>query len=444
MGVVEMSNGELQFVTLMFVDIPTAVSVRQTEGDAVANAMVEECGSLISVVRKKHFGKMIRMGGSSMICSFEGGDDALFAARGMQDCITGHNFRCEIAPALRIGLHAGDVAFRNGMCTGETVTTAARLVTLASAGQAVATEAVYSCVSPAAMEFMRPLASAVIQDRLKTKVYEVLWRPAPVLKMVAEAPVAVAAPRVLTSAAVKHGILSDILVASDGGKPPSGAPPESTGSGATGHLDFTPLSKELKLSRPWTASSGGVKKLSKSARPAADTTADGLRPKPSRRTVKLVMKRVPERKPIVLKEVIRKATDVAACLDDQMTAANTGPSAQELVALQAELCLIWQGRVIVVSAEKPMLKFGRQEDSDLVLTGDTASRLHGYIEFRSGEFYIVDHSWNGSFVYDEGGTEHFIKNDELLLGQTGALLPGCPEEGVECESILFWRNKQEK
>ncbi|MBT7057751.1 MAG: adenylate/guanylate cyclase domain-containing protein, partial [Lentisphaerae bacterium] len=194
-----MSNDKLQFVTLMFVDIPTAVSVREAEGDDVANAMVEECVSLISVVRKKHSGKLIRTVGSSMICSFEGGDDALFAARTMQTCITEHQFHCETAPALRIGLHAGDVVFRNGMCTGETVTTAARLVTLAAAGQVVATEEVYSHVSNEAMEMMRPMAAAeAMQGRLRTKIFEVLWRPAPVLKMVSEAPVSVAAPRILT------------------------------------------------------------------------------------------------------------------------------------------------------------------------------------------------------------------------------------------------------
>ena len=238
-------------------------------------------------------------------------------------------------------------------------------------------------------------------------------------------------------------VLSGSEVDSGGGAPPPSAGSPGSGSATTDHLDFAPLSKELKQSRPWTASSGGVKKLSRPAKPEAGKAADDMRAKPSRRTVKLVMKRAPERKPIVLKEVIRKATDTVACLDDQLVAVDAAPTADELAALQGELCLIWRGNVVVVNAEKPMLKFGRQEDNDLVLGHETASRLHGYIEFRAGQFHIVDHSWNGSFVYDEEGKENFIKNDELALGQTGALCPGCPEEGADCESILFWRNKQE-
>ena len=51
---------------------------------------------------------------------------------------------------------------------------------------------------------------------------------------------------------------------------------------------------------------------------------------------------------------------------------------------------------------------------------------------------IVDHSANGTFIYDDMGEEYFVQNREAKLWESGAICPGCPQEEPGCEALLYW------
>ena len=97
------------------------------------------------------------------------------------------------------------------------------------------------------------------------------------------------------------------------------------------------------------------------------------------------------------------------------------------------LCLFWRNRLFIVDRFTPGLSVGRSDSNDVSLDVYTASRRHADIECREGTFVLVDHSGNGTFLYDEGGTERVVEQDEVRLGDSGVISPGCPSgrEGAE-------------
>jgi hypothetical protein len=83
----------------------------------------------------------------------------------------------------------------------------------------------------------------------------------------------------------------------------------------------------------------------------------------------------------------------------------------------ARLCLVWDRHVVVVDARRPAVTIGRADANDITVSMDTASRQHAHVEWRNGEYYLVDHSWNGTYLYDEEGVETLVHNDEVKLDE---------------------------
>ncbi len=443
---------KLGSMTLMFVDLPTVVVTRELDGDAIARDMVQECFALIGAVRSKYGGKQVRTVGNSVICRFESPDDALMASRDMHAAVKCKSFMTTKRPYIRIGLHRGEAAFREGNCVGEAVTTTARVVALSSPGQTLATQPFCLGLSSEANQFAARLRTAeMLERRLGFKLFEIAWNHDAHLEQAQHAEEAQEA-QLVAAAATQYAAANTAadLPPAQPQAPVDPSTPDLNDPGLTltsmpalelnsgnDSLDLDPNPKELQVARPWRLSSAAQKKLN---RPKKKKKLEDGSPAPQ--TVRLVMKRKPaRRKNIVLKEVVEEATDPSACVDQALLAppppAAAPPAAEQ--ATDAVLCVIWGAGVFQVSAGQPILKLGRQEKNDIVLQGDTASRLHGYIEFRQGQFFMVDHSWNGTFVYDQTGGEQYLKNDEARLDPSGAVCPGCPEEGEACESVLFWR-----
>ena len=103
----------------------------------------------------------------------------------------------------------------------------------------------------------------------------------------------------------------------------------------------------------------------------------------------------------------------------------------------ARLCLVWDRHVVVVDSRKPAVTMGRAAANDIALELETASRQHAHVEWRNGTFYLVDHSWNGTYLYDEGGFETVVHNDEVCLQGGGIICPGCPGNAPEVVAIRF-------
>ncbi|MBN2449793.1 MAG: FHA domain-containing protein [Lentisphaeria bacterium] len=101
------------------------------------------------------------------------------------------------------------------------------------------------------------------------------------------------------------------------------------------------------------------------------------------------------------------------------------------------LCLIRGAVIAIVDSAESYVSIGREEGNDILMDLTTASRRHAHVEMRGDAFYLIDHSWNGTFVYDEAGRETRVHNAELALRGSGVLCPGCPASHSQAEIIRY-------
>lgn len=69
----------------------------------------------------------------------------------------------------------------------------------------------------------------------------------------------------------------------------------------------------------------------------------------------------------------------------------------------------------------PVLTFGRTPQCDICLMHPGISRQHGRLEYRRGQFYLVDQSTNGSFLEKGGRVEVQIRREEVKLEGQGSI-----------------------
>ena len=85
---------------------------------------------------------------------------------------------------------------------------------------------------------------------------------------------------------------------------------------------------------------------------------------------------------------------------------------------------------VVLSAERPSLALGRDQQADLVVKERMASRAHGKIERRLDKFILTDHSANGTFVTIEGDKEIILRREEFTLRGHGWIAFGQSRTGA--------------
>jgi adenylate cyclase len=77
--------------------------------------------------------------------------------------------------------------------------------------------------------------------------------------------------------------------------------------------------------------------------------------------------------------------------------------------------LVFQNRTIVLSQAKERLSMGREPENDLVVEDRSVSRIHAEVIQRTGGYYLVDRSTNGTYIRPRHGRDHRLHRDELLL-----------------------------
>ncbi len=85
---------------------------------------------------------------------------------------------------------------------------------------------------------------------------------------------------------------------------------------------------------------------------------------------------------------------------------------------------------------------GRAKDCDLVVSDKFASRKHLTIKLMRTNFYLIDHSINGTFVSLESGDEVHVLRSELLLDSAGQILLGRSRLERPDEVIHFSRDRR--
>ena len=70
------------------------------------------------------------------------------------------------------------------------------------------------------------------------------------------------------------------------------------------------------------------------------------------------------------------------------------------------------------------LLMGRDAGCRLVVPSEWASRRHATIDVERDRFVITDHSSNGTYVVEDGGTQQFVKREGVPLTGTGVISLG--------------------
>ena len=114
---------------------------------------------------------------------------------------------------------------------------------------------------------------------------------------------------------------------------------------------------------------------------------------------------------------------------------NTGPGSVKNIEL------VFQKWRITLSPQEKRCTLGRDPNCDLVLLNRFATRRHGRIEWRDGEFYFCDHSFNGTYIdFNDGRSTHICRDDIVLCG-AGVLSLGKPTS-VDTDFLITFTVKE--
>jgi adenylate cyclase len=85
---------------------------------------------------------------------------------------------------------------------------------------------------------------------------------------------------------------------------------------------------------------------------------------------------------------------------------------------------------------------GRAKECDLVVTDNYASRKHFTIKLVRTQFYLYDHSINGTFVSPESGGEVHVLRRELVLDGSGRICLGHSRDEQPSEIVTYSRDRR--
>ncbi len=89
-------------------------------------------------------------------------------------------------------------------------------------------------------------------------------------------------------------------------------------------------------------------------------------------------------------------------------------------------CLIlkYGGAVVVVSETNSRIEIGRRPSTDIQVANKRVSRIHAFIEFKKGKYFLTDQSSNGTYLLMEGRAGITVKQKEVMLTARGVIGPG--------------------
>jgi len=167
-------------VAILFADVVGSTQLYEQLGDAQAREMVARCLEIMRDATETCAGTVIKTMGDEVMSTFPTADDAMNAAKKMQETIAveeslahdnGH-------VAIRIGCHYGPVVQENRDIFGSAVHTANRMTSQAKAKQIITTSATVDQLSADWHALVRQIDVATVRGRADEVVlFEVLWQP---------------------------------------------------------------------------------------------------------------------------------------------------------------------------------------------------------------------------------------------------------------------------
>lgn len=272
---------------ILFSDISGSTRLYEIHGDNKALEIINRTIQALSNVVTNRNGRILKTIGDEIMCAFDDSENAVTAACDMHLAVASDPLLSKFNIAIKTGMQLGEVISEDGDIFGDTVNTAARMVSLAKPDQIIITREIRECLSPELTLRSRDLGQVKVQGK-KTPVdiAEIFWQE-----------------------------------------------------------DFSDL----------TIVPGMIKD---------------------------------ERPP------------------------------------RSALHLRYQNTEIRLQDDDTVVRIGRNDQNDVVVNDDLVSRMHASVQCRRGQFYLADHSANGTFVATEHGEIAFLHRDELRLHGRGKISLG--------------------
>jgi adenylate cyclase len=167
-------------VAILFADVVGSTQLYEQLGDLKARQMVGRCLDIMREATEVNHGSVIKTMGDEVMSTFPTADDAMNAARRMQENISADK---ELAHdgghvAIRIGCHFGPVVQEHRDIFGSAVHTANRMTSQAKAKQIITTLSTVERLSPEWQSTARQIDVATVRGKADEVVlFEVLWQP---------------------------------------------------------------------------------------------------------------------------------------------------------------------------------------------------------------------------------------------------------------------------
>jgi class 3 adenylate cyclase len=109
---------------------------------------------------------------------------------------------------------------------------------------------------------------------------------------------------------------------------------------------------------------------------------------------------------------------------------------------EGSLILSYRDIEVRMGEARPEIAIGRGEDCDIAVDEMHASRKHASVKLVRNNFYLVDHSLNGTFVTLEGGEEIHLRRQELMIERSGSFALGRAAGEGKPQLVVFTRDRR--
>ena len=178
-------------VAILFADVVGSTQLYEQLGDDKAREMVGRCLTIMREATEAANGTVIKTMGDEVMSTFPTADDAMTAARWMQERISTAADLVHDGGrvAIRIGCHFGPVVQEQRDIFGSAVHIANRMTSQAKAKQIVTTLSTVERMSPEWRSIARQIDVATVRGRADEVIlFEVLWQPEEATSMLPTVP----------------------------------------------------------------------------------------------------------------------------------------------------------------------------------------------------------------------------------------------------------------
>src|SRR5437773_4991417 len=161
---------------ILFADVSGSTALYELLGDKPAAKAIEACLNELRAVVANREGQVVKTIGDEIMVVFGNGQAACNAAMEMQQRVLALPPTAGVKLAIRIGFHFGLLLEDKGDFWGDGVNTAARLASLAKAGQILTTGATANALTGVQRSTLRDRDEISVKGKQDAvRVFELMW-----------------------------------------------------------------------------------------------------------------------------------------------------------------------------------------------------------------------------------------------------------------------------